>query len=370
MDTTPSLQPTASGPASGSSTQIDPGRQTLLDSAVSFLRDPKVASSSLSQKITFLQTKGLSDLEVSQALSLAGSNVSSSSSDSPSAPSSSAQKRTYPSSDGPTDRFSPYGHQQAQMARPALPKRDWRDYFVMAVISGGLMYGLVALIKHYILPHLKPPPTSIFTQTSQAIQAQFESLTTSLQALVTSTEQLKAELEQDRDRVRGLVEEVERTLSQVRKREEEERSWREEVIGEVEGIKEELPKMLSSHTTLLQSNLTSLQTELSTLKPLLNSRSNPPTFSANPQGPQGIGRPMGYNIGGIGAGAGSAGGTQGIPSWQQQLSNGSSTGSPGIPSWQQASASEIPSWQKPAAVSSGTEDEAAKIKTEEVATKE
>lgn len=178
-----------------SSQDIAPDREKLFRDAVAFLRDVKVSnytqswicwnltvhfqvsSSPLAQKIQFLESKGLTAAEIEKAMiraSEGNASPAASSTDSHVEDEHAAQQvynhapeyqgtRTMNHVQyGPPGRYGPGYATQTQM-RPELPQRDWRDYFVskagllstsadalrqiMAVISGGVMYGMISLAK-------------------------------------------------------------------------------------------------------------------------------------------------------------------------------------------------------------------------------
>lgn len=114
-------------------------REDLLEQAVRFLQDPKAAESPLAQRLQFLESKGLTELEIAEAIkqsSLAGSSSTSTASNPPRSAEASAPPRpTY------------YPGQAYQPAPPPLPTRDWKDVFVMATASVGVTYGLYILAK-------------------------------------------------------------------------------------------------------------------------------------------------------------------------------------------------------------------------------
>lgn len=90
-------------------------RAPLISSAVFFLRDPSTANSPLAQRISFLESKGLSPQEIEQAISQAN---------------------------GPAQQQPYYaGPRGGRMSREY--ERDWRDWFIMAVVGGSV--GWVAL---------------------------------------------------------------------------------------------------------------------------------------------------------------------------------------------------------------------------------
>jgi len=106
-------------------------RADMVANAVSFLEDPNVQSSSMSQRISFLESKGLTSQEIDRALSQVG--------------------RAPP----PLPPSAPYPMMPAYP--PARPQRDWRDWFIMAVVSGTVGYGVVSLARRYLYPHPQPP---------------------------------------------------------------------------------------------------------------------------------------------------------------------------------------------------------------------
>ena len=93
-------------------------RQDLVQNAILFLNDPKVQSSTLASKISFLETKGLNEAEIQEALARAPKEVTS-------GESSFARRSPYD-----TAAYGPprYGYEYGVVPPP--PRRDWRDIFV------------------------------------------------------------------------------------------------------------------------------------------------------------------------------------------------------------------------------------------------
>ncbi|KAJ2789644.1 peroxisomal membrane protein pex14, partial [Coemansia linderi] len=122
-------------------------REDIIESAVRFLADPKVQSSTLAKKVSFLETKGLTNAEIEDALARAKSQHTTTS-DGQQADGTVATRGSGPA--------PAYGYAQP-LARPAAPPRpplDWKDYFIAAVVAGGLGYGLYMLATKYIRPLL------------------------------------------------------------------------------------------------------------------------------------------------------------------------------------------------------------------------
>ncbi|KAJ9126938.1 hypothetical protein QFC24_001169 [Naganishia onofrii] len=280
-----------------SSSDTPPDRETLLRDAVAFLRDVKVSSSPLAQKIQFLESKGLTSEEIEKALI----RSSEGSSNSTSTPETGGQVLAYSSDTGtgsstqqvynhasgyqgtrspnhvqygPPGHYAP-GYQTHMQVKPELPQRDWRDYFIMAVISGGAMYGMISLAKKFLLPHLRPPTTTAFEQTSTDLTAQFDEATQILADLQKQTGELQESVEGERVKVDKVVGEVEEAVDAVRKGEQK---WREEMRDlrdEIEEVKDLVPKMIEKHAQAQASSLQELQAELKSLRTLLVARNKP-----------------------------------------------------------------------------------------------
>lgn len=102
------------------------------------LQDPSVSASPLENRIAFLQSKNLTQEEIDVALARAGGNGIPTSN----YPNYGQQQVMRPPQ-------SDYGYQQYpwQQPPPELPRRDWRDWFIMATVMGGISYGLYTVAK-------------------------------------------------------------------------------------------------------------------------------------------------------------------------------------------------------------------------------
>ncbi|TXT15549.1 hypothetical protein VHUM_00052 [Vanrija humicola] len=238
-------------------------RQELVRNAVLFLNDPKVQSSSLTQRIEFLQGKGLSEPEIQQALHEAANPSSSGASLSSPVAAPPAYARSTP---------APAQYAQQQSYPPEPPKRDWRDVFIMAVVSGGVVYGLAALARKYLTPHLQPPSSTAFQETSQALTEQYDAAAAALADLKAETEALAKSTEGERARLSAALDEVEEAARAVRDAETRWRDDMREVRGEVESVRELVPRMIEKHSAAQSAALTELQSELRSLKTLLVAR--------------------------------------------------------------------------------------------------
>ncbi|KAK5016304.1 peroxisomal membrane protein pex14, partial [Cryomyces antarcticus] len=140
-------------------------REDLINSAVSFLQDPSVASAPLDKRIAFLQSKNLTQEEIDLSIARAGSpdEYAPTSTATPSTPNSNYAYPQQPSYNRPPPQqgYNSYPPPQngywPQPPPPEPPKRDWRDWFIMATVTGGISYGLYVTAKRYIIPLIAPP---------------------------------------------------------------------------------------------------------------------------------------------------------------------------------------------------------------------
>ena len=113
----------------------------------------------------------------------------------------------------------------------------------MAIVSGGVVYGLSTLARKYLLPHLEPPSSTSFQQTSQALEEKYDEAFRLLDSLSGKTTELQDALDGDRARLQGVVDSVENAVRGVS---DAEKAWRDdlrEIRAEVEGVREMVPKV-------------------------------------------------------------------------------------------------------------------------------
>lgn len=113
-----------------------------IQSAVTFLRDPSVQSSTLARKVAFLEAKGLSSSDIDTAIRIASSS-------SPSAPTNAGQQLRYA---GQGFQAYPDYRQQQQWERLGP---TWKDWFIVATIGGA------AGTLLYSLARVRPPSHSL-----------------------------------------------------------------------------------------------------------------------------------------------------------------------------------------------------------------
>jgi peroxin-14 len=117
-------------------------REDLVNSAVNFLRDAKVQSASMAKKVSFLESKGMTSDEIQEALRRTSTSDSGSTTVAPAKP-------TMPINDS-NMAMLPAGYSPVMMQAPPPPLAlNWKDYFIAAVVIGGVGYGAAMLARVY-----------------------------------------------------------------------------------------------------------------------------------------------------------------------------------------------------------------------------
>ena len=128
-------------------------REDLVSSAVTFLQDQSVATAPVDKRIAFLQSKNLTQEEIDAALARAGDaqpgQVTVQTNYTPQ-----AQQVVQRPPLAPPGQYAGYnqypGYWQSP-SPPEVPRRDWRDYFIMATVMSGVGYGVYAIAKVRLL---------------------------------------------------------------------------------------------------------------------------------------------------------------------------------------------------------------------------
>ncbi|PYI20558.1 hypothetical protein BO99DRAFT_481072 [Aspergillus violaceofuscus CBS 115571] len=341
-------------------------REELISSAITFLQDPSVASSPFEKRVAFLQSKNLTKEEIDVALSRVGEDpaaaaaATSSSSYQPS-----SQQAVYrpppPQPPAPGYGYPPYGQWQPP---PEPPKRDWRDWFIMATVVSGVGYGLYTITKRYITPLIAPPTPPQLEQDKQDIDEQFSRAFTLIDQLSTDTAALKSAEEERSERLDAALREVETLVSDMknasRRRDDETRR----ISDEVKSLKDAIPKAMESAREGNENRLKELSTELKSLKVLLGNRLGGGGSGANSSiAGRAVGgiplptasRPADESASASNATNGSTAGLTEQPSQSAQPSPSASTASLGNnPLSQFGRSASIPAWQMAAANRSKT----------------
>ncbi|KAF2687410.1 hypothetical protein K458DRAFT_386234 [Lentithecium fluviatile CBS 122367] len=350
-------------------------REDLIVSAVSFLQDPSVASAPVEKRIAFLQSKNLTQEEIDISLARTAEDPSHPSSPSPQSPP--ASNYAYrPQSAAPAyGNYSPPGYWQ-QPPPPEPPKRDWRDYFIMATVMGGISYGLYFTAKRYIIPLIAPPTPPQLEQDKASIDESFKRAFDLLDQLNTDTAALKAAEESRTTRLDNALGEMESVLTSLKESSRRQGEDNRRIEDDVRGLRDLIPKAMEAQKEANDARLKELSTELKSLKTLVGNRmgagtarppaTTTPNFYGMPQSQASASTP---NINGMAAASASAPqASTPAPAAASELSiganatdaQGSSTPAPSTPAPEKAAApspygrlangrAAIPAWQMAAA---------------------
>ncbi|KAH6616325.1 peroxisomal membrane anchor protein [Boeremia exigua] len=260
-------------------------REDLITSAVSFLQDPSVANAPVEKRIAFLQSKNLTQEEIDVSLARAAS-------DDPSLPASPPPQYSSP----PNNAYRPppaapgYGggyppQYWPQQPPPEPPKRDWRDYFIMATVMGGVGYGLYFTAKRYILPIISPPTAPQLEQDKASVDESFKRAFDLLEQLSTDTTALKASEEARTLRLDNTLGEVESVLSALKDSSKRQGDDNRRIEDDVRGLRDLIPKALDAQKEATDNRLKELSTELKSLKTLVGNRMSAPAPAPVPRAP-------------------------------------------------------------------------------------
>lgn len=251
------------------------------------LQDPTVASAPLEQRIAFLRSKNLTQEEIDVSLIRVGSEPASSS---PQPPQNTSYQQSPAYRQGPPQQYGGYQNGYWQQPPPEVPRRDWRDWFIMATVVGGVGYGVYFVAKRYIYPLVAPPTPPQLEQDKAAIDASFDKTFALIEQLSSDTEELKNSEKTRTERLDAALSEVEAIVGQMkdasRRRDDEGRRMNDEVRA----LKDLIPRAIDAQKESSDARLKELGTEMKSLKTLISNRMTTatprPMSSTNPYSAQ------------------------------------------------------------------------------------
>ena len=270
-----------------------------------------------------------------------------------------------------------------------LPKRDWRDWFIMATVMGGVSYGLYFTAKRYILPMISPPTPPQLAQDKASIDESFTRAFTLLDQLNTDTAALKASEEARTNRLDNALSEMESVLGSLKEASKRQGDDNRRIEDDVRSLRELIPKALDAHKETTDNRLKELGTELKSLKTLVGNRMSAGPIRSTSSSANAYSMPQEStpNMNGtssptvaqqlVPAVGGPVGGVSNATDGQGSVSTASATpaastperiqtssygrltnGKPGIPLWQMAAAKKNQEAEKKDTSESGTATEA------------
>lgn len=159
-----------------------------------------------------------------------------------------------------------------QLTSTRPPKRDWRDYFIMATVMGGISYGLYFTAKRYIVPLIAPPTPPQLEQDKASIDESFKRAFDLLDQLNTDTSALKASEEARTTRLDNALGEMESVLASLKESAKRQGDDNRRIEDDVRGLRDLIPKALDAQKDATDTRLKELSTELKSLKTLVGNR--------------------------------------------------------------------------------------------------
>ncbi|KAJ2733403.1 peroxisomal membrane protein pex14 [Coemansia sp. BCRC 34962] len=245
-------------------------REDIIESAVRFLADPKVQSSTLAKKVSFLESKGLTNAEIEDALARAKSQHTTTA---PEGQQADGTVSTRGSGPAPA-----YGYAQP-LARPAAPPRpplDWKDYFIAAVVAGGLGYGLYMLAVKYIRPLLLARDDNRRLEEEKKLLVEQNEVTRKqLESLSESTTRILDTIARQSQKTTDAIEGMASVMDKVTEQEVERSSSARRLQITLEDLQRDISALSSKMAKSGAPSVADVQSDIRSLRSLLLSRRVP-----------------------------------------------------------------------------------------------
>lgn len=246
--------------------------EELINSAVSFLRDPGVATSPLNKKIEFLLSKGLNEQEIEEAMKRA--NKEGQNQPETSAPM--TYQSTINALNGQQIVQPPLPYDYYAVA-PQVPERSWKDYFIMATATAGVTYGLYQVFSRYLLPSIIPPGQSRVDEDKEKIDEEFIKIDKVLEQMALEQKEIKDANEAKLKDIDDVIANVNDFLSRYNKDKIKFDDDLRLMKLEVDSLQNTIEKSLKLTKENIHSELEDIVDELTSLKSLIKARNGSST---------------------------------------------------------------------------------------------
>lgn len=254
--------------------------EELINSAVSFLKDPQVGGSPLTKKVEFLESKGLNQEEIEEALKRANDNsttTSSSSSSSSVASSNLSNTTSSPSYQSQQQQqvYSqpPIDYYNVVPPPPPVPEKSWKDYFIMATATAGVTYGLYQVVTRYLIPSIIPPSQSSIDKDKETINEEFMKIDKILDQLTFEQEEIKHANETKLSEIDTVIENVNDFLNKYNKDKLKFDDDLRLMKLEIDNLNNSIEKNMHLTKENINDELGEISQELQSLKNLIKARS-------------------------------------------------------------------------------------------------
>ncbi|ORX87616.1 hypothetical protein BCR32DRAFT_289259 [Anaeromyces robustus] len=231
-------------------------RENLVSSATSFLKDPKVQKAPLAKRVAFLESKGLTQEEIKEALSRADGN----------APQSTAVVANGTVS--PQLPQNPY----MQIVQPPPKYLGWKDYFIGTAIIGGVSYALYKALKKYLPDLLQIPSTKDLQENNEQLTKQLEVASEALNSSKVETKAAITLMDEQGEKIKTFMDTLTKSLNNLKEADEKRDEEICTIKNDLENVKTLIPKMIEKSKETNDSVLSDLQNEIKSLKSLIVNR--------------------------------------------------------------------------------------------------
>lgn len=228
-------------------------RNDLIANAVAFLQEPAVSESSLAKKIEFLQSKGLNDTEIQEALRQAGA--------------ADTGRSPGPGPPPPVKDYAPTNYTASYpYNRPVAPERDWKDLLIMGAATAGLAYGVYQVAKRYIVPKIVPSSKAELAKEKEGVDQEFLRIEALLTKFEHDQDEFYKKQEAKSKQIDETITQIDAVITQNNKKNLQNEETLKYLKLEVDNIKTTLMRSMESQKQTIGGELSSLETQLEELK--------------------------------------------------------------------------------------------------------
>ncbi|ORY15366.1 hypothetical protein LY90DRAFT_392084 [Neocallimastix californiae] len=232
-------------------------RENLVCSATSFLKDPKVQKAPLAKRVAFLESKGLTQEEIEEALSRANGNAPKSQS-------------TAVIAGGAAPQLPPNPYMQ--IVQPPPKYLGWKDYFIGTAIIGGVSYALYRALKKYLPDLLQIPSTKDLQENNEELSKQLEVASEALNSSKVETQAAIKLMDEQGEKIKNFMDTLTKSLNGLKEADEKRDEEIRTIKNDLENVKTLIPKMIEKSKETNDSVLQDLQNEIKSLKSLIVNR--------------------------------------------------------------------------------------------------
>lgn len=244
----------------GSSTPDPSLREDLVESAVEFLRDPRVKGTTLQKKVGFLESKGMNTEEIQAALTR------------------SLQKKrdqeVPKKSNSSAAGFVVSKETNNTFAPPRPASFTWKEYLLTSAVFGVVTYSTFQLAQKFLVPLLNWPSEENLEKERQRMDKHFDQAFLAIETVKKDTQTIFSQVKEHHKSLDASLTEVSKAIETIRDQDNNRSADVDNLWEEMEGIKSMIPEIFSRNQNSQENLLSELQSELRSLKAMLNRKLN------------------------------------------------------------------------------------------------